>query len=148
MAQAADMKDNQGIPITLGGKERNLRYDLNAFSELEVKYGSVEQALKGIEGGNIQQIRYILWTGLIHEEAILDEKTGDLVRYGISPFQVGSWITIATLPSIVEKLTAAIEQGMPEDTKQKIREAEKELNEKNPKIAVVLPAEGEETKNG
>lgn len=80
------------VTIELGGKERVLQFDMNAFAELETRYGSMDAAVKALSSGKVKDVRVSLWAGLIHEEAILDE-SGEPVGYNITPYQVGSWLT-------------------------------------------------------
>lgn len=49
---ANNVKD-KSIPIQLD-RERNLKFDLNAFIELEEKYGSIDDVFKSLEGGRIK----------------------------------------------------------------------------------------------
>lgn len=100
--------------IDLGGKKRRLIFDMNAYAELEKKYGSVEAAMNKLEQGLIGDLRVVLWAGLIHEEVVVDEETGEPLKYNISPYTVGSWIKSPTqLTAVSEKLAAAMNDGMP-----------------------------------
>jgi hypothetical protein len=95
------------IPIALD-KDRTLVYDLNAFAELEEKYGSIDDALgalsKGaLSKGSIKTIRTILWVGLIHEDENLTEK------------QVGAMIGLSDLDRITDAISKGIVEGLPED---------------------------------
>jgi hypothetical protein len=128
------------ILVTLGDKERELRYDLNAFAELEKRFGSVEAAMAALQKGSILTIRTLLWTGLIHSEAILDEVTGEPISYSITPFEVGSWIDPRMLQGISEKLGIALREAMPDSTiSQPTSILEEELVDDGlPKMAVVV----------
>jgi hypothetical protein len=96
---ANNVKD-KSIPIQLD-RERNLKFDLNAFIELEEKYGSIDDAFKSLEGGRIKAIRTILWAGLLHEDENLTEK------------RVGALVTVDKLNEITDKLTEAINKALP-----------------------------------
>jgi len=113
MAHLKDIRP-EPVKIELGGKERIIKYDLNAFAELEKRFGSVEIAMTDLQKGSLASIKMILWVGLIHEEATIDEFTGDVISYGITPYQVGGWITPSMLPMVSEKLGEAITDGSPE----------------------------------
>lgn len=98
----------KAIPVgNLGGKERSIKYDLNAFAELEEHYGSVDKAMEELEQGSIKAVRVMLWAGLIHEE--LDDKGIPM----ITPKLVGSWIGIGDLEELSTKIYAAMESVAP-----------------------------------
>lgn len=97
----------------LGGKHRILRFDLNAFAEMERMYGSMDAANKALSSGSVQEIRRILWLGLIHDAAILDEITGEPIKYNLTVFEVGKWLTPANMPAVMEKLKDAINGSLP-----------------------------------
>ena len=97
------------------GKPRYIRYDLNAFAEMEDRYGSMEAAQTKLEGGSMKDVRTILWLGLIWNEVETDPVTGDLVRYTISEFQVGSWLHTLNMKDIMIKLQSAITGSLPEE---------------------------------
>lgn len=122
MAQLQNIREiDQRVSVgVLGSKERSLKFDLNAFAELEKRFGSVDDAMKELEKGSMQAIRMILWAGLIHEEAVVDEDTGEPIKYNITPYQVGSWITPFMLKDLTEKLSKAIQLGLPESELQEL----------------------------
>lgn len=116
MANVQDIKKSlqKGeLSFPLGGRKRTLQFDLNAFAELEVRFGSVNEAMKALKNGGMKGIRSILWAALIHDEAILDENTGEPISYKITPFEVGSWIKPQMLPELSEKLTEAMGVNLP-----------------------------------
>jgi hypothetical protein len=94
------------IPITLD-KERHLCFDLNAFSELEEKYGDIETAMKAIEAKSIKAFRAFLWAGLIHEDEDLTEK------------EVGKMISIDNIDVIVNALSVGLGTALPDAEKAK-----------------------------
>lgn len=113
MANVQDIRDTKQIVIELGGKERKIVFDMNALAELETIYGSIEDALKVLEGGKLKDVRNLLWAGICHEEIIRDEVTGDVVGYNIRPYDVGAMITtVNEIPAIAEKLFKAISKDM------------------------------------
>jgi hypothetical protein len=100
--------------IEIGGKIRTIKFDMNAFAELEKKYGSVEEAMNRLQSGKISDLRVVLWAGLIHEEVVLDEETGEPLRYNIAPYTVGSWIeSPAELEQMGKKLVTALDNNTP-----------------------------------
>lgn len=98
-----------------GGKARYIRYDLNAFAEMEEMFGSMEAAQERLQGGSMKDIRTVLWLGLIWDEVILDEVTGDPIKYTLSQYQVGSWLTTLNLQEVMEKLQSAISGSLPDN---------------------------------
>ena len=97
------------------GKPRYIRYDLNAFAEMEDRFGSMEMAQKRLEGGSMKDVRTILWLGLIWDEVELDPNTGDPIRFTISEYQVGSWMHTLNMKDIMIRLQSAIQGSLPEE---------------------------------
>ncbi len=52
------------IPIELD-KPRTLLFDLNAFAELEDKFGSLDQAFQKMQAGSVKATRTLLLAGLL-----------------------------------------------------------------------------------
>ena len=100
-----------------GGQERYVRYDLNAFAEMERLYGSMEAANEALTKGSMTDVRRILWLGLIHDQAELDEVTGEPIRYKLTIYEVGKWITPTNMKDIMAKLNGAISGSVPEEAK-------------------------------
>lgn len=110
MSKVNEVKQNIDlIQMELGGKLRTLQFDMNAFAELEARFGSVETAMEKLSEGKMADVRLILWVSLIHEEAILDEVSGEPKGYNITPYQVGSWIKN---PAMLREASAKIGQIM------------------------------------
>jgi hypothetical protein len=95
-------------------KERHFKFDMNAFAELEEKFGDVEDALKALQGGKIKAIRTILWAGLLWEDETLTEK------------QVGGMLSLENMPEVMEKVNEAILMSLPS------QEEKKEAEDNNP----------------
>jgi hypothetical protein len=89
------------IPVTLD-KERNLVFDLNAFCELEDRFGSTKEAFAALDSGSMKAIRTMLWAGLVHEDESLTEK------------QVGSMISMNNIGDIANKIAEAMSEAMPD----------------------------------
>lgn len=98
-----------------GGKARYIRYDLNAFAEMEEMFGSMEAAQERLQGGSMKDVRNVLWLGLIWDEVVLDEVTGDPIKYTLSQYEVGSWLTTLNLQDVMNKLQDAISGSLPEN---------------------------------
>jgi hypothetical protein len=111
MGNAKDVK-LRPVPIQLD-KQRHLLFDLNAFAEIEEKFGSIEEAMKALEKGSIKAVRVLLWAGLVHEE--LDEND----EPKISVREVGSWVSVGMLEDIAKKLGEAIKEAYPEAEEEK-----------------------------
>jgi len=107
MSHAKDVKVKR-IVVELD-KPRTIKFDLNAFVELEEMYGSFEQAMKELEKGSIKAVRALLWAGLLHEEPTLTLQ------------KVGTMVDLPTLNKITEALTAAIEDALPESSSDEVK---------------------------
>lgn len=93
------------IPIELD-KSRTLLFDLNAFAELEDKFGSLDQAFQKMQQGSVKATRTLLWAGLLHEDESLTER------------KVGAMISLTNVETIMEQITRALTAALPEDTEQ------------------------------
>lgn len=100
---------NKPVLLVLGGRERFFKFDMNAFVELENKYGSVDAAMKALEGGKMKDMLYVMWAGFIHDEAVLDEVTGEPIKYNITPYSVGRWMEE---PSMLQEASNALAVAM------------------------------------
>lgn len=93
----------QPVTLTLSdGRERTFKYTLNAFAEMEDRYGSVQEAMDMLEKENMKAVIFMIWVGLIHEDEKLTEK------------QVGNLIEIQDLKEIAEKMQAVMATDLPE----------------------------------
>lgn len=91
--------------VELGGREREIRFDMNAFAELETRFGSMEAAMDALSSGQIGKIRIVLWASLIHDEVKdFDDLTGEPLGYNITPYEVGSWVESPAMLTEVAKL--------------------------------------------
>ncbi len=122
-----------------GGKDRYIRYDLNAFAEMEDLFGSMEAAQERLQGGSMKDIRTVLWLGLIWDEVVLDEVTGDPIKYTLSQYEVGSWLTTMNLQDVMDKLQSAISGSLPDNDGSKT--SAETMNQ------AAAPVSGEDTKN-
>lgn len=134
------------VTMHVGGRDRVLQFDMNAFAELENKFGSIDAAMDQLQSGKMSDIKVILWAAFIHEEAVIDEETGEAVSYNITPYEVGSWIkNPVMLKEASELLTKAMGFTAPELSEaEKVAQLAKAKQEKNIKKAA---QENKETKN-
>lgn len=102
-----------------GGKSRFIRFDLNAFAEMETLFGSMDEAQERLKGGSMKDIRTVLWLGLIWDEAVIDEVTGEPIKYNLTQYQVGSWLTTLNLEEVMQKLQEAISGSLPDNPENK-----------------------------
>jgi hypothetical protein len=137
MSNLEDIKV-EGVPIELKGTTYYLKYDLNAFAELEEKYGSLYKALKSLEGtdekddeGNV-----IMTEDRDDDDNIILDKEGKpkkVPRRKISikairtifwaglihahpkmtELEAGALLSIADMSTLAEKLGEAIKVSMP-----------------------------------
>lgn len=99
-----EVKSNSVPLVLMDGKERHLRFTLNALAELEEKYGSVEAAFEKVEkDSSVTALRFVLWAGLSWEDESLTER------------QVGDLIDIAYMQEMIGKLGNALDSDMPVD---------------------------------
>ena len=90
------------VPLVLD-KPRTIKFDLNAFAELEEKYGSMEKAFSAMRSGSIKAARTLLWAGLLHEDESLTER------------KVGSLVTLENLNAVMDGITEALTEALPQD---------------------------------
>jgi hypothetical protein len=113
MAKANQVREDKVVVKNLGGKDRIIQFDLNAIIELEKKFGTVKDAMEAMKSGSMTDMRMILWAGLIHQEAILNED-GEPTGYKITPYQVGSWVSFPRMNEISQKITQALINSSPD----------------------------------
>lgn len=99
----------------VGGEERFIRFDLNAFAEMERIYGSMEAANEALKKGSMTDVRRVLWLGLIHDQAELDPITGEPIKYKLTIYDVGKWLTPQNMKQVMEALNKAINAAVPEE---------------------------------
>ncbi|GMA52069.1 hypothetical protein GCM10025857_34260 [Alicyclobacillus contaminans] len=104
------------VPVTLD-KERTLKYDLNAFAEIEDRFGTLQKAFEELEKRKLKAVRAILWAGLLHEDPKLTEQ------------QVGAMLSFADLASILPDVMKAIMAALPDVTED---DTEKRVSQSTP----------------
>jgi len=89
------MSKGKTVTLVLDGKERRVRYDLNAISEIgdrldiKVRLDNLGADLLGRELP-LRALRTILWAGLIHEDETLTEQ------------EVGKWVDQDNMGEVLE----------------------------------------------
>lgn len=87
-------------------KERELKFGFTAFAILEERFGSLVSAMEALQSEKLSTILVLLWAGLqdsLEEGEVLTEK------------QLSKMLTMQELPKIMESLSTAINQGLPEE---------------------------------
>lgn len=96
------------LPEGVLDKERTLKYTLDAYAEMEERYGSVDTALEMFAQRNMKAAIFILWCGLKHEDDDLTEK------------QVGRMIDARDLPLCFAQITKAVEADGPQPNEEEV----------------------------
>lgn len=143
MSKLKDIRNTNPVTIDLNGKEYTMKYDLNAFAELESRFGNIQKAMQEMESGSMKSIRTILWAGLIHAEAVIDKVTGEPTGYDITPFQVGSWISADMLPIVSERIALAMGADIPDIEKIPEVNSTTKVVDSSVVVAKVVPTEEE-----
>lgn len=96
-----DLVKRKPVPIVLSdGKERHLKYTLNALVEIEDKYGTVDAGFELLDKGSIKAARFILWAGLIHEDPALTE------------VEVGALMDMAYMQELMQTMGSAMKSDV------------------------------------
>lgn len=88
--------------LELGGKQYELKYDLNAFAEIEEEYGSITELLEKMENGSAKAIRAMVWAGLLCNEDYPTEK------------EVGTLINMNDMQKIADAIQVSLVNSLPE----------------------------------
>lgn len=104
--KAQVMKD-EGVKVTLKGKEFEVKFDLNALCNLQEKFGDISEAFDGLEQSDFKSIRSLLHVGLANGENI-----------NITEQEVGALIDLTNLNDVVDALTKAFKDANPESTEE------------------------------
>lgn len=102
MASKAEIMKDEGVKITLGNKEFEVRFDLNALCNLQDKFGDFTKAFDGLKKQDFKKIRSLLHVGLANGENI-----------DITEEEVGSFITLKNISTVTDALTQAFSNAMP-----------------------------------
>lgn len=165
MSNVDDVKV-KGVPFEIRGETYHLKYDFNAFAELEEKYGTLRDALKALggeeevdeEGNVIMQIDPETGKVVIDPETgeeeparkvsiralrsifwagLLDESPNMTVR------EAGALLDLNTMKIIGPQLVVALKASMPEDKKSK--EAASRKAEESIKVISAKNLKGQST---
>ena len=101
MTTKANVMKDEGKKITLGGKEFQVKFDLNALCNLQEKFGDFTKAFENIET-DFKKIRSLLHIGLANGE-----------NENITESEVGALIDMNNLNEVTEALTEAFGNAMP-----------------------------------
>ena len=97
------LHDIREVSVTVElDRPREIRYDLNAFAELEDKFGSMEAAFSAMQTGSMKAARTLLWAGLIHGDESLPER------------EVGRLVTLANIHEVMSRITSALAEAVPD----------------------------------
>ncbi|MGE6516635.1 hypothetical protein [Lysinibacillus sphaericus] len=102
MTNKAEVMKDEGVKITLGSKEFEVKFDLNALCNLQDKFGDISKAFNGLEQRDFKKIRSLLHVGLANGENIQ-----------ITEEEVGSFITMKNISTVTDALTQAFSDAMP-----------------------------------
>ena len=102
---------SKGTKINIGGRERVLRYDLNAGEEIEerldvlLRPGSIEEDLRELANTPMplmKTAKIVLWAGLIREEPELTLQ------------ECGSWVDFENVGEIFKSFLSQLPEMSPE----------------------------------
>jgi hypothetical protein len=93
---------SKGVQINLGEKEYILKFDLNAFAELEDLEGNINEVLVKVEKGSVKSIRSLIWAGLQGNDNPPTLK------------EVGSNIDLGDIETLSNKITEALGVALPD----------------------------------
>jgi hypothetical protein len=112
MSNVADIKTD-GVEVILSGQQHVIKFDLNAFAELEEKFGTIDKAMEVLQNGSIKGIRMLLLYGLLHEDENLTER------------QVGAMVGINDLQALTVAITKSLGESLPpQEAAQEIESAQ------------------------
>lgn len=100
-SKAQEMKD-EGVKITLGNKEFEAKFDLNALCNLQDEFGELDKAFESLDMKDLKKIRKLLHIALANGENI-----------DITELEVGALITLDNIHEVTDTLTKAFNGAMP-----------------------------------
>ena len=101
MAKLKDIKTSKTHTINTAQGLKVVKFNLNAFAELEEIYGGVQEAFKAFDTNKIKHFINFLWAGLLHENDSLTVK------------EVGNLIEKLNLSELSTILSEALIESMP-----------------------------------
>ena len=97
------LHDIREVSVTVQlDRPREIRYDLNAFAELEDRFGSMEAAFAAMRTGSMRAARTLLGAGLIHADESLTER------------EVGRLVTLTNIHEVMSRITSALAEAVPD----------------------------------
>lgn len=102
---------NKTFEIEIGGQKRELKFDLNAFADLEEHYDSIEDLFKRLEKGQMSALRAFLWAGLQHESR---PAPGKVPKQKLSLEDVGALVDFESMTKMFNQMQNAIKDSLPE----------------------------------
>jgi len=154
MSNLEDVKV-KGTEVILKGDKYHLKYDLNAFAELEDKYGSINKAIDGLQGKIEKGEDGKPLPTLDENGNIVKDKDGNIIprrtfsiklirtllwvgliheKPELTEQKVGSLVEFSDLKNIIEAIGLAIQKSMPKLTKEEETSAKAEAKFKEEKI--------------
>lgn len=98
----AEIMKDEGAKITLGDKQFEVKFDLNALCNLQDKFGDITKAFEGLEKQDFKKIRSLLHIGLANGE-----------HSDITEKEVGALITMQNIHEITDALADGFGNAMP-----------------------------------
>lgn len=106
MPKTNNMLD-KGVEVNLD-KTRYMRFDLNALCDLQEEYGDVIEVFSnGLQNQDFKVIRKLLHVSLLDDDPELDERA------------VGRMISMNNLQEVIELLTKALSDSVPQEEDEK-----------------------------
>jgi len=154
MSNLEDVKI-KGTEVILKGNKEYLKYDLNAFAELEDKYGSINKAIDGLQGKIEKDENGKELPTLDENGKEVKDKNGNVIprrsfsikllrtllwaglihaKPELTEQEVGSLVEFSGLKNIIEAIGLAIQKSMPKLTKEEEISAKAEGKFKEEKI--------------
>lgn len=102
------MPPSTGVQVTLGGRQRTLRYTMRALDRLETQTGLAQSQIQTrVNVGSVRYVIWLIWAGLLHEVPDLDRET------------VIDWLDALTdeeAQGIEEALSSALSESQGQET--------------------------------
>ncbi|QDP99421.1 hypothetical protein FOH38_01995 [Lysinibacillus fusiformis] len=102
MTSKAKVMKDEGVKITLGSEEFEVRFDLNALCNLQDKFGDFTKAFDGLDKRDFKKIRSLLHIGLANG-----------ANEDITEKEVGALINMKNISIVTDALTEAFGNAMP-----------------------------------
>lgn len=107
MAKKSEVMKDEGVKITLGNKDFEVKFDLNALCNLQDEFGELDEAFKSLDMKDLKKIRKLLRIALANGENI-----------DITELEVGALINLDNIHEVTDTLTKALNGAMPSTTEE------------------------------